>query len=300
MKKIITVFAYLLLLFNSCFNSYALEHLITPEESEYQEIISVKDDVLYHINYGGARTELNRDVDEDEVEMDRAYRIYANSELLKSKDIKESLKNSHYIWQIPVYTDNRTVLVDITKVTSISEDIPEDAKEALKEVLNKWTVGATYVYEAETVDYAGTVIQALENAGYNSDEYSYEIVSGIPGIRYPAAIVFDSNEEPQFVIPAQKATTHAFNGEWPTAANDEKHASPSIALHNNTTDSMSVYYYDDVKRASDSYNAYGMGGAGLTYKSKFSLKENTVLSIGALTASLAVGLALIKKKKVKP
>ena len=47
----------------------------------------MKDDVLYHINYGGARTELNRDVDADEVKMEGAYKVYANSELLETKDI---------------------------------------------------------------------------------------------------------------------------------------------------------------------------------------------------------------------
>ena len=48
---------------------------------------------------------------------------------------------------------------------------------------------------------------------YNSDEYSYEVVSGLPGIRYPAAIIFNADEKPEFVIPAQKSTTHVFNGE---------------------------------------------------------------------------------------
>ena len=46
---------------------------------------------------------------------------------------------------------------------------------------------------------------------------------------------------------------------------------------------MPVYYFDDVKRASDSYNKYGMGGAGLTYKAEKSLKEKAVLSVGVFT-----------------
>ena len=213
MRKIIVMFTYIFLLFNLSFNSYASEHLIPLEGNEYQEITSMKDEVLYHVNYGGARTELNRDVRADEVEMQRAYKIYSNSELLTTENLKETLKDSHYIWQIPIYTDNYTVLVDITKVTSIPDDIPEDAKEMLKDDLNKWTVGAVYVYKTEMVDYDNAVTVSMMGAGYNSNEYTYEIVSGIPGIRYPAAVVFDSDEKPKFVIPAQKATAHAFNGE---------------------------------------------------------------------------------------
>ena len=54
-------------------------------------------------------------------------------------------------------------MVDITKVTSIPDDIPEDAKETLKQKLNIWTVGAVYVYDAETVDYDNTVTTSLDN-----------------------------------------------------------------------------------------------------------------------------------------
>ena len=130
--------------------------------------------------------------------MERAYKVYANSELLKTNDFKESLENSYYKWQIPVYTDGFTILVDITKVTSIPDDIPEDAKETLRQKLNIWTVGAVYVYDAETIDYDSTVATSLDKAGYNSDEYSYEVVSGLPGIRYPAAIIFNADEKPEF------------------------------------------------------------------------------------------------------
>lgn len=88
----------------------------------------------------------------------------------------------------------------------------------LKDDLNHWTVGAVYVYKNETVDYNEAVAASLEVAGYDSDKYRYEIVSGLPGIRYPAAVVFSADGTPEFIIPVQKATAHAFTGEWPTAA----------------------------------------------------------------------------------
>ena len=260
----------------------------------------MKDEVLYHINYGGARGELNRDVEADEVEMERAYKVYANSELLKTNDVKESLENSYYKWQIPVYTDGFTILVDITKVTSIPDDIPEDAKETLKQKLNIWTVGAVYVYDAETVDYDNTVTTSLEEAGYNSDEYSYEVASGLPGIRYPAAIIFNADEKPEFVIPAQKSTTHAFIGEWPTAAkNREKTATPSNAQNSNNDNinGFSIYYYDDVVRASNFYN---QSGIGLSYKKDIIEKNTIAVSIfGAAGILLIIGTKKRNKKRMK-
>lgn len=78
MRRIIGMFVCISLLLNLSFTSYASERLIPSEGNEYQEILSMKDEVLYHINYGGARGELNRDVEADEVEMERAYKVYAN------------------------------------------------------------------------------------------------------------------------------------------------------------------------------------------------------------------------------
>ena len=117
-------------------------------------------------------------------------------------------------------------------------------------------MGAVYVYDAETVDYDNTVTTSLEEAGYNSDEYSYEVVSGLPVIRYPAAIIFNADEKPEFVIPAQKSTTHVFNGEWPTAAKNREKTIPSNAQNSNNDNinGFSIYYYDDVVRASNFYN----------------------------------------------
>ena len=296
MRRIIGMFVCISLLLNLSFTSYASERLIPSEGNEYQEILSMKDEVLYHINYGGARGELNRDVEADEVEMERAYKVYANSELLKTNDFKESLENSYYKWQIPVYTDGFTILVDITKVTSIPDDIPEDAKETLRQKLNIWTVGAVYVYDAETIDYDSTVATSLDEAGYNSDEYSYEVVSGLPGIRYPVAIIFNADEKPEFVIPAQKSTTHAFIGEWPTAAKNKEKTTASSNTQNSNNDNtngFSVYYYDDVVRTSNSYN---QSGIGLSYK-KDIFKKNAiaVLIFGAAGILMIIG---IKKRNI--
>ena len=299
MRRITGMFVCISLLLNLSFTSYASERLIHSEGNEYQEILSMKDEVLYHINYGGARGELNRDVEADEVEMERAYKVYANSELLKTNDFKESLENSYYKWQIPVYTDGFTILVDITKVISIPADIPEDAKETLKQKLNIWTVGAVYVYDAETVDYDNTVTTSLEEAGYNSDEYSYEVVSGLSGIRYPAAIIFNADEKPEFVIPAQKSTTHAFIGEWPTAAkNREKTATPLNAQNSNNDNinGFSIYYYDDVVRVSNSYN---QSGVGLSYKKDIIEKNTIAVSIfGAAGILLIIGTKKRNKKRL--
>lgn len=61
MGKAILIFICMFLSLAFGFVSYASEHLLPLEESEYQEIVSMRDEVLFQINHGGARAELGRD-----------------------------------------------------------------------------------------------------------------------------------------------------------------------------------------------------------------------------------------------
>ncbi|MCD7994277.1 MAG: hypothetical protein LUK37_21830, partial [Clostridia bacterium] len=122
---------------------------------------------------------------------------------------------------------------------------------------------------------------------------------GLPGIRYPVAIIFNADEKPELVIPAQKATTHAFNGEWPTAAkNGDKTAASSNTQnsYNDNINGFSVYYYDDVAKASNSFNRSGRGGIGLSYKKDiFEKNAIAVLIFGAAGILLIIGI----KKEIR-
>ena len=166
----------------------------------------------------------------------------------------------------------------------------------LKDDLNHWTVGAVYVYKNETVDYNEAVAASLEVAGYDSDKYRYEIVSGLPGIRYPAAVVFSADGIPEFIIPVQKATAHAFTGEWPTAA-ENRSTVPSLEVQDGRNDSgtsFPVYYYSDVARASNSWLRYGMG---LSYKERgFGAGNISAVILGAAGVFTIAGVIRNKNR----
>lgn len=51
-------------------------------------------------------------------------------------------------------------------------------------------MGAVYVYDNENVNYIQAVENPLESSGLNPEDYTYEFVNGLPGIRYPVAVVF--------------------------------------------------------------------------------------------------------------
>lgn len=174
-------------------------------------------------------------------------------------------------------------------MTSISKDVPEDVRMELEKNLNQWHVGSIHIFEEQTVNYAETVKAALKNAGYDSENYTYEIVSGIPGIRYPAAIVFNSEEKAEFIIPAEPSAAHAFKGNWPTVVQTVD--LPSGPNKDNDS-SMPLYDYNDVARASRISNLFGFGSVGITYQSSiFNWKMIAMIS------SISVVLILVIKKE---
>ena len=266
---------------------------VSGDESE---ILALEDELLETVNYGAARGEMKSDVIIDNIDFDTAYKIYGNSELFDARtsdrDVLSGILNEgEYIWQIPVFIDGSTILVDIVKVTEIPDNIPEDSKEALSEKLNKWSIGATYVYNDRIVDYNDNVIQSLENAGLNPDDYSYVYVSGLPQIRYPAAIVFSNKAE--FIIPAEESTTHAFKN----VAEDLIYSNPKAASSNvyrsNHGTGFTLYNFDKVARTVDS-TIPGLGGGGIGVGA--GLKKEHVY-IGIIVCAGIIGVAIGYKKR---
>ena len=99
------------------------------------------------------------------------------------------------------------------------------------------------------------------------------------------------DEKPKFVIPAQKATAHAFNGEWPTAIKNKE----DVDRHSDNESGFPIYNYEDVVRASNSYYQKGIGGVGLSYEKNISGKTIMVLLILGTTGILS--FSIVKRKK---
>lgn len=271
-----------------------MEHLIDRNDREYSEILSLNDEILDSLNHGLVHSETGKDISEDELKMEQAFKVYADIELNHAEKVKSSLQEAKYKWQVPVYTDIHTILVDITKVTSISEDVPKDVRIELEKNSNQWHVGAIHIFDGQTVNYAETVKDALEHAGYDPRNYTYEIVSGIPGIRYPTAIVFNSEEKAEFIIPAEPSAARAFEGNWPTAAQNTDLLSAS---NEENDSSMPLYNYSDVARASRKAGLFGHGGIGITYPSGTFNWKTGAAAVGIFTVLVICLYSFVRSRK---
>ena len=293
-KKLSGVFTVILMINVLTFNIYAMEHLIDRNDREYSEILSLNDEISDSLNHGLVHSETGKDISEDVLKMEQAFKVYADIKLNQAEKVKSSLQEAKYKWQVPVYTDIHTILVDITKVTSISEDVPKDVRIELEKNSNQWHVGAIHIFDGQTVNYAETVKDALEHAGYDPRNYTYEIVSGIPGIRYPTAIVFNSEEKAEFIIPAEPSAARAFEGNWPTAAQNTDLLSAS---NEENDSSMPLYNYSDVARASRKAGLFGHGGIGITYPGGTFNWKTGAADVGIFTVLVICLYSFVRSRK---
>lgn len=254
-KYICTLIIMICSLAFCCPAAFAGKRDLIDSAGEREEIGEAAEDIIFAVNYGGARGDIPRKITEADIDFEKAYRIYSCSDLFKKKtdknsDIIEMLNESYCTWQIPLFIEGNTVLFNLSKVTHIDEDIPEDAKESLKEKLGVWSPAGSITYKNQIVDLNANVDNSLKNAGLPPENYTYEFVSGIPGIRYPVAIVFDE-EKALYVIPAEDASARTFNGDWETvSAENEVPGEISGEESIPAGDVFPVYHFDDVSAAS--------------------------------------------------
>lgn len=262
-EKIFTASVFLGISLLFCFNSLASQNTLIDADNEKTEFEYLKDEAIRKINESGPRSELDRDATNTDLDFDKAYRVYANSNLFtertdSAEEIKGLLENGSYIWQVPVFIGNDTVLVDFYKNTEINADIPEDAKQILQETLGQWQVGAMYVYDNCSVDFQNVLKESLESVDLSADDYSCEFVSGLPGIRYPVAVVFDQYKA-KYIIPAESATARAFE-QGSEAMEYTASSSNANREYINDQDGFPVYNFNDVANASRNASRIGLGG----------------------------------------
>lgn len=80
-KKLSGVFTVILMINVLTFNIYAMEHLIDRNDREYSEILSLNDEISDSLNHGLVHSETGKDISEDVLKMEQAFKVYADIKL---------------------------------------------------------------------------------------------------------------------------------------------------------------------------------------------------------------------------
>ena len=78
-KKLSGVFTVILMINVLTSNIYAMEHLIDRNDREYSEILSLNDEILDSLNHGLVHSETGKDISEDELKMEQAFKDAADA-----------------------------------------------------------------------------------------------------------------------------------------------------------------------------------------------------------------------------
>ena len=187
MKKIISLLFCIML---CCTFSISAAAATEPEDNLDElkpEIVAMTNDL-----YG---MDLCRAVTEADIDFDLAQKIYTDTNIFELEttsytEISEALNNGTYIYELPIYVGNDTIIVNIQKGLPLNPNVEfttEEREEVLSNV-GKWIVSATFYYEDTTIDYNSQITSAT---GENITDAL--LVGSLPYFRTVVAIT--SNEQ---------------------------------------------------------------------------------------------------------
>jgi hypothetical protein len=146
---------------------------------------------------------LSRKVTLNDINYDDAFKVYVGVDVFKMEttnisELKNALEAGGYIYEIPLYIDGDTILVDIAKGQPLNNNA-EFTEEERKSILandGKWQVTAVKYYRNEIVNYATEV-----GAKIGKVPDGTILVGGLPRFRFAVALLPDENGEIVGLLP---------------------------------------------------------------------------------------------------
>lgn len=147
--------------------------------------------------------DLCRAVVEADIDFDLAQKIYTDTNIFELEttsyvEISEALNNGTYIYELPVYIGDDTIIVNIQKGLPLNPnaDLTDDEREEVLNNVGKWIVSAMFYYEDTTIDYDTQISAAI---GENVTDVL--LVGSLPYFRTAVAITANVQGEITTLIP---------------------------------------------------------------------------------------------------
>ncbi len=227
---------------------------------------------------------LSREITENDVDFNKAFQIYVGTDLFKTDvddigEIPAAFGTDGYIYELPIYLDGNTLMVNIAKGQPLKEnaEFTEEEHQEILDNVGKWQVTAVKYYDNEIIDYT----TELENRTGRITENAV-LVGGLPYFRYAAALLPDENGKIKSLVPLSDV--------------------PGIDNINTLqSDSKNIYDYEKVRNyinqlppiAEDETGPYGFLNAAAV-KDSF----NSMWIVGGVAILAVIGLCVIVPAKI--
>ena len=255
-----------------------------------QEILEFADQCREEENVSGSGT----------ADFSKAYRIYADMDLfagesLSREEYKEMEASAPVVWVVPVYYENDTCFVEVSKGLPLSQDLEntltEEEKQEIRSREGKWTVAAAS-FEPGIIDYPAKIAALLEENGLDGETAEYTLAGGVPGIRTPLVLVFENGELSGIISP--DCDLNAFEEEPARAGNG---GGPL------TLEQGKLYPFSDVRQVSLRNRPQGGTADDLSSGTGNSVSENPKTAVWAIVLPAAGGaviaLLAVRYKKTR-
>lgn len=188
MKKIISVIVVAVL--TCSFTMLCQASDMYDKQAGLEEIEKLSLEILEFVNSGYRGVYDGEPAEEKDIDFSKAYKTYVDldifqKEKLSEEELEKMIQESPVVWTVPVYYDEATCLVEVSKGLPLDkeneDDLTEEQKEQIINAEGKWTV-VSCSFEDGHVDRLEEISSTLKENHMAEDE-NYVLLGGVPNVR---------------------------------------------------------------------------------------------------------------------
>ena len=188
MKKIISVIVVAVL---TCrFTMLCQASDMYDKQAGLEEIEKLSSEILEFVNSGYRGVYDGEPAEEKDIDFSKAYKTYVDldifqKEKLSEEELEKMIQESPVVWTVPVYYDEATCLVEVSKGLPLDkeneDDLTEEQKEQIINAEGKWTV-VSCSFEDGHVDRLEEISSTLKE-NHMAEGENYVLLGGVPNVR---------------------------------------------------------------------------------------------------------------------
>ena len=188
MKKIISVIVVAVL--TCSFTMLCQASDMYDMQAGLEEIEKLSSEILEFVNSGYRGVYDGEPAEEKDIDFSKAYKTYVDldifqKEKLSEEELEKMIQESPVVWTVPVYYDEATCLVEVSKGLPLDkeneDDLTEEQKEQIINAEGKWTV-VSCSFEDGHVDRLEEISSTLKE-NYMAEGENYVLLGGVPNVR---------------------------------------------------------------------------------------------------------------------
>lgn len=251
MRKLLTVILPVLTLLVMSTTALAATDSSDDISNLTDEIITTTNDLL--------SDKLPNNITSANINYDNAYKIYVGTNVFKMdttniNDLTNAFGSDGYIYELPIYIDGNTIIVNIAKGQPLNEnaELTEAERQEILSKVGKWSVTGVKYYEGETVNYKIELQKMLNDVPKN-----VILVGGLPHFRYAVALIADDEGNVQELVPLSNVpgveNINSFRTSFNRAYDYVKLKEYVNQLPEESSDEMGSYGFSDTNNATHSF-----------------------------------------------